>query len=66
MNALGEWIHSQSGDDTRAAELFKKAAWMGHSQALRNLGKCLEEGRGIPRDLDASIECLKAIHPNGI
>jgi TPR repeat protein len=38
-------------DDARAAELFAKAARMGHRRAQLNLGTLYFRGQGVPRDL---------------
>ena len=49
-----------------AAELFRKAADMGHAPAQYNLGYCYKYGDGVPRDLAVSAEWYRKAAEQGI
>jgi serine/threonine protein kinase len=64
VNAAGEMFLNGDGcpapDYQRAAELFKKAADMGNSDAMRNLGDCFYFGRGVKTDYSRAAELYSA------
>ena len=46
-------------DDTKAAELYRKAADLGHTGAMNNLGLMYEVGRGVGKDEKKAVELYR-------
>lgn len=52
-------------DEARAAELYRKAAELGDTAGMYNLGRCYEEGIGVEKDLGRAIEWYEAASNEG-
>ncbi|WP_179141833.1 tetratricopeptide repeat protein [Salibaculum halophilum] len=52
-------------DHARAAELYRRAADMGHAPAQANLAHLLEHGDGVPKDIEAAKRLYKQASEQG-
>lgn len=60
LNSIGEAYYYGFGRKTDYAEavrFFTKAASMGNGYAMYRLGQCLENGDGIPQDIQRAFDC---------
>lgn len=63
LNLLGEWLimgFECSPDSSYAVSCFEKAARMGNTQAMLNLGICYIEGHGVKKDFYAAERWIRA------
>src|SRR5262249_535159 len=63
--ALAQGLGGTPRNDSRAAELFEKAANAGHQRAQTNLGLLYFRGQGAPRDLVQARAWLEKASANG-
>lgn len=60
LNSIGEAYYYGFGIETDYAEavrFFTKAASMGNGYAMYRLGQCLENGDGIPQNIQSAFDC---------
>ena len=56
MNALGSLYYNDIREPIQASEWFKKASKKGCTRSINNLGKCYENGHGVPKDRDKAFQ----------
>lgn len=64
--AMSESAGQASADSTRAADLFRRAAEMGHTLAALRYGLALAEGAGVKQDLPAAQRWLIQAQQSGV
>jgi uncharacterized protein len=64
--AMDETLGSAAADPVRAADLYRRAAELGHLLAALRYGLALTEGTGVKKDLVAAYKWLMYAQKNGV
>ena len=60
-----EGIGGLSKDESKAVELYKRAANLGHAAAAYTAGVMYEHGRGVPQDFERAMKFYKRAAAKG-